>query len=256
MGADDDGAVSAEPPDDPDRLEGTEVPPGTDAPPGPGLPAMAPDDDVLDLTAVREHYEAAGIHRADLADDPLVQFRTWYREWEATAPYDPAAVALATATPDGRPSVRFVLTRRVDHGFCFFTDTTSRKGADLAANPQAALCFGWLVVSRQVRVSGLVERLTDEEVDAYWEARPHGSRVSAAASAQSQPVADRAALERRRDEVAAAVGDGPVPRPGGWGGYRLVPDEVELWQGRADRLHDRFLYRREGEGWSLQRLMP
>jgi pyridoxamine 5'-phosphate oxidase len=211
---------------------------------------------VLDLTAVREDYQAAGLRRADLAADPLDQFRAWYAEWEAIDPFDPAAVALATATADGRPSVRFVLVRRVDHGFCFFTDTTSRKGEELAANPQAALCFGWIPLSRQVRVVGRVERMGADEVDAYWEARPHGSRVSAAASAQSQPVADRAALEARRDEVAASVGDGPVERPDGWGGYRLHPDEVEVWQGRADRLHDRFLYTRVGDTWSLQRLMP
>jgi pyridoxamine 5'-phosphate oxidase len=220
-------------------------------PPSPTRPAP-----VLDLTAVREEYQTAGLHRADLAADPIAQFRAWYAEWEATDPFDPAAVALATATADGRPSVRFVLVRRVDHGFCFFTDTTSRKGEELAANPQAALCFGWIPLSRQIRVVGAVERLAADEIDSYWQARPHGSRVSAAASAQSQPIADRAALEARRDEVAAAVGDGPVERPDGWGGYRLVPDEVEVWQGRADRLHDRFVYTRAGGTWSLQRLMP
>ncbi len=211
---------------------------------------------VLDLSAAREDYQAVGLRRADLAPDPLDQFRSWYAEWEALEPFDPAAVALATATPEGRPSVRFVLARRVDHGFCFFTDTTSRKGAELAANPQAALCFGWIAMSRQVRVVGSVERLAEAEVDEYWLSRPHGSRVSAVASAQSQPVADRAALEDRRDEVADAVGDGPVERPVGWGGYRLVPEEVEVWQGRSDRLHDRFLYTRTPDGWSIQRLMP
>lgn len=219
-------------------------------PPSPTRPA------VLDLTAVREEYQAVGLHRSDLAADPLDQFRAWYADWEATDPFDPAAVALATATPDGRPSVRFVLVRRVDHGFCFFTDTTSRKGAELAANPQAALCFGWIALSRQIRVVGTVERLGADEVDAYWESRPHGSRLSAAASAQSQPIADRATLEERRDEVADAVGDGPVERPDGWGGYRLHPEEVEVWQGRADRLHDRFVYTRAGDAWSCQRLMP
>ncbi|HYI62018.1 MAG TPA: pyridoxamine 5'-phosphate oxidase [Acidimicrobiales bacterium] len=211
---------------------------------------------MLDLSATREQYLHDGLHRADLAPDPLDTFRAWYATWEATGPYDPAAVALATATPDGRPSVRFVLVRRVDHGFCFFTDTTSRKGQELAANPQAALCFGWIALSRQVRAVGRVESLTVAEVDTYWRTRPVGSRISAAASAQSQPVADRAALEQRRDEVAGAVRGDDVPRPDGWGGYRLVPDEVEVWQGRADRLHDRFLYTRSGPGWDLQRLMP
>jgi pyridoxamine 5'-phosphate oxidase len=219
-------------------------------------PPSPPTRPVLDLTAVREEYQAVGLHRSDLAPDPLDQFRAWYAEWEATDPFDPAAVALATATPDGRPSVRFVLVRRIDHGFCFFTDTTSRKGEELAANPQAALCFGWIALSRQIRVVGAVERLTADEVDSYWTARPHGSRVSAAASAQSQPIADRATLEARRDEVAAAVGDGPVERPDGWGGYRLHPEEVEVWQGRSDRLHDRFVYTRTAGTWSIQRLMP
>ena len=223
----------------------------TEPPSPPTRPSPA-----LDLTAVREEYQTAGLRRAELAADPLAQFRAWYAEWEATDPFDPAAVALATATADGRPSVRFVLVRRVDHGFCFFTDTTSRKGEELAANPRAALCFGWITLSRQIRVVGAVERLTADEIDSYWQARPHGSRVSAAASAQSQPIADRSALEARRDEVAASVGDGPVERPDGWGGYRLVPDEVEVWQGRADRLHDRFTYTRTDAGWSIQRLMP
>ncbi len=221
---------------------------------------MSDDPDLeptLDLTAVREQYQDEGITRADVFPDPFDQFRAWYAEWAATEPFDPAAVALATATPDGRPSVRFVLIRRVDHGFCFFTDTTSRKGDELAANPQAALCFGWIPLSRQVRAVGAVEPLTDAEVDEYWDHRPRESRISAVASAQSQPVADRAALVARRDEVAASVGaDRPVERPAGWGGYRLVPHEVEVWQGRADRLHDRFLYLRAHDGWALQRLMP
>ena len=212
---------------------------------------------MLDLSAVREQYQHEGLHRADLADDPLEQFRFWYAEWAATEPFDPTAVALATATPEGRPSVRFVLVRRVDHGFCFYTDTTSRKGGELAANPQAALCFGWIPLSRQVRVVGAVEPLPVADIDAYWSSRPRESRISAAASAQSEPVADRAALEQRWDEVASTVGpDGPVERPDGWGGYRLVPDEVEVWQGRADRLHDRFAYTRSGDTWDLQRLMP
>lgn len=211
---------------------------------------------VLDLTAVREAYQDSGLSRSDLAADPIEQFRAWYAEWEALDPFDPAAVALATSTPDGRPSVRFVLVRLVDHGFCFFTDTTSRKGVELAANPQAALCFGWIALARQVRVVGRVEPLPAADVDAYWKARPVGSRISAAASAQSQPIADRDALEQRRAEVEAHVDGDDVPRPPGWGGYRLLPDEVEVWQGRADRLHDRFLYTRDDQGWSIQRLMP
>lgn len=226
---------------------------GPDSGPSGGEPRLVP---ALDVTAVREQYAQTGLRRADLAPDPLDQFRAWYADWEAVDPYDPAAVALATATPDGRPSVRYVLVRRVDHGFCFFTDTTSRKGRELAANPRAALAFGWVPLGRQVRAVGPVEPLADADVDDYWGSRPVGSRISAVASAQSQAVADRAELERRRDEVAATVRGDEVPRPRGWGGYRLVPEEVEVWQGRPDRLHDRFLYTRTGPGWDIQRLMP
>jgi len=217
---------------------------------------VTPPEDPLDLTAVREQYQARGLRRADLAADPLDQFKLWYAEWEATDPFDRAAVALATAAADGTPSVRFVLVRVVDHGFVVFTDTTSRKGDELAANPRAALCFGWIPLSRQVRVVGRAEPVPSADVDAYWEARPRGSRISAAASHQSRVVADRAELEARRDAVAAQVGDGPVPRPAGWGGYRIVPDEIEVWQGREDRLHDRFLYSRTDDGWDIDRLMP
>lgn len=214
-------------------------------------------DPTLDLTAVREQYQSEGLRRSDLFPDPLDHFRAWYAEWAATSPFDPAAVALATSTPEGRPSVRFVLVRRVDHGFCFFTDTTSRKGAELAANPQGALCFGWISLSRQVRAVGPVEPLTDAEVDDYWSHRPRESRISAVASDQSRPIEDRDALIERRDVIAASLPDDePVARPEGWGGYRLVPDEVEVWQGRADRLHDRFLYTRADDGWALDRLMP
>ncbi len=214
-------------------------------------------DPTLDLTAVREQYQSQGLRRSDLFPDPLDHFRAWYAEWAETTPFDPAAVGRATATPDGRSSVRVVLVRRVDHGFCFFTDTTSRKGAELAANPQAALCFGWIPLSRQVRAVGPVEALTDAEVDDYWSHRPRASRISAVASHQSQPIEDRDALVERRDAIEASLpDDDPVERPAGWGGYRLVPDEVEVWQGRADRLHDRFLYSRTDAGWDLARLMP
>lgn len=217
---------------------------------------MTSDDEPLDLTAVREAYQSRGLRRADLAADPIEQFKLWYAEWDATDPFDPAAVALATAAPDGTPSVRFVLVRRVDHGFVVFTDTTSRKGDELAANPRAALCFGWIPLSRQVRVVGRAERVTEAEVDEYWAQRPLGSRISAAASEQSRPVADRDELEARRDAVVAAGTDGSINRPPGWGGYRIVPDEIELWQGREDRLHDRFVYRRTPDGWHVVRLQP
>ncbi len=183
---------------------------------------------------------------ADAEPDPLRQLEHWLRE----EPLDRAA--LATATPDGRPSVRMVLLKSVDAGgLTFFSGYTSRKGRELEANPRAALLLYWPGHGRQVRVEGGVARLGATESDAYWETRPPASRASAAASPQSEVVADRAALEALVDDV----GDAP-PRPEHWGGYRLSPDVWEFWQHRADRLHDRLRYRPDGDAWVIERLTP
>lgn len=208
-----------------------------------------------DPASMRESYGARGLDRADLADDPFDQFRAWFDEWLALAPYDANAVALATADAGGRPSVRFVLLKGVDHGFVFFTNYRSRKGEELAANPQAALCFGWIALERQVRVVGPVEQVTPAESDAYFATRPVGSQWGAWASAQSTPVDSRADLEQRWADAEDRYGEA-VPRPPHWGGYRIVPDELEFWQGRPSRLHDRFRYTRRAEGWAIERLMP
>jgi pyridoxamine 5'-phosphate oxidase len=210
---------------------------------------------VVDPAPIRESYGTRGLRREDVADDPFVQFGTWFDEWLELAPYDATAVALATADAHGRPSVRNVLLKGVDHGFVFFTNYDSRKGQELAANPQAALCFSWIQVERQVRVVGPVEKVTPEESDAYFATRPAGSQWGAWASDQSRPVADRATLERRWADAEARYG-ASVPRPPNWGGYRVIPDELEFWQGRPSRLHDRFRYARAEHGWAITRLMP
>jgi pyridoxamine 5'-phosphate oxidase len=184
--------------------------------------------------------------------DPLRQFARWRDE----AADEVGAVALATATPDGVPSLRMVLLKAADeHGLTFFSNYESRKGAELAANPRAALLVYWPGAGRQVRVEGAVARLDPAESDAYFATRPAGSRVSAAASPQSSVVSDRAELDRRVAELRARHGDDP-PRPVSWGGYRLTPATWEFWQHREDRLHDRLRYRRDSSGWLIERLAP
>ena len=196
---------------------------------------------------------------ADLAADPIEQFERWYDEWRAEPRVNPEAVVVATADAEGRPSARYVLLRGVDErGFVFYTNYQSRKGLDLAANTRAALCFGWLDHNRQVRVEGRVERVDAAESDAYWTTRPRGSQLAASISEQSRPVSGRDELQARYDAIEDANAGRDVPRPGHWGGYRVVPESVELWQGQPFRLHDRFLYERsEGAaGWTITRLMP
>jgi len=169
----------------------------------------------------------------------------------------PEAAALATAAPDGRPSVRMVLVRGFEQRlFVFYSGYESRKGRELEANPWAALCFYWHAPGRQVRVEGPVSRLSAAESDAYFASRPLGSQLSAAASAQSEPVPGRAELERAVAELAERYAGGPVPRPASWGGFALAPEHVEFWQHREDRLHDRFRYRLRDGGWEIERLAP
>jgi pyridoxamine 5'-phosphate oxidase len=219
---------------------------------------------VRDLSTLREQYQAAGLHRADLADDPVTQFERWWDQWLATSPYDPAACLLATADAHGRPSARFVLCRGVDaDGFVIYTNQQSRKARDLEANPQGSLTFGWLEVARQVRVEGPVSMVDDATADAYWATRPRGSQLGAWASDQSEVVANRAELDRHLDDIEArfggAHGTEPIPRPPYWGGYRVGVRRAEFWQGRPDRLHDRFEYRpssADPTGWQIDRLAP
>lgn len=214
---------------------------------------------MTDLTSLRLSYDRAELRRADLNPDPLAQFQGWLDEAIAGGLREPYALSLATADASGRPSVRTVLLRGADErGLTFYSNYESHKGRDLEENPRAELLFHWADHERQVRASGVVERVPEEESAAYFHARPYRSQLAAHASdPQSAPVENRGVLEARFTELQAHYPEGrPVPRPDFWGGYRVRVGEWEFWQGRRSRMHDRFLYTREREGWRIERLMP
>jgi pyridoxamine 5'-phosphate oxidase len=210
----------------------------------------------MDLAALRQEYMRAGLHERDLAPDPFEQFGRWFDEALRSGVALPNAMNLATAAKNGRPSVRAVLLKGYDpRGFVFYTNYRSRKGRELAENPQAMLLFCWEELERQIGIEGRVAQVPPAESDEYFASRPLGSRLSAIVSPQSEPVAGREVLEASLEEAAKRWRDSP-PRPAHWGGYVLAPERFEFWQGRKDRLHDRLCYRRTAGTWKVERLGP
>ena len=209
-----------------------------------------------DLTAIRTEYARAGLDERELDPSPTRQIQRWLRDAIDAGHPEPTAMTLATASPDGEPSARVVLLKGIDTGLIFFTNYESEKGKQLAKNPRACVNLFWVLLERQIRVTGNVEQISPDESEAYFRSRPRESQLGAWASAQSTVLEGRSALEARLDVIRERFGAGEVARPPHWGGYRIVPDRVELWQGRPSRLHDRLRFEREGEGWTTAKLYP
>ena len=211
-----------------------------------------------ELIGLRNEYSLQGLRRSDLHTNPLQQFGVWFAAALTAEIPDVNAMSLATATPDGKPSVRIVLLRGFDeNGFVFFTNYESEKGKQLDANPQAEVAFYWTQLERQIRISGSVERTSREDSAAYFHLRPVGSRLGAWVSKQSQVIDARQVLDSRLQQMTERYEKGEIPLPPHWGGFRIKPDKYEFWQGRPNRLHDRFRYARRADGtWMIDRLAP
>ena len=207
---------------------------------------------------LRQQFMAHGLSRAELNPDPIQQFQTWYAQTLATDLPEPNSLTLCTVNTLGQPSVRTVLLKLYDErGFVFFTNYTSRKAQEIDANPHVALLFPWVALARQIQINGRAERITTAESLAYFTTRPRGSQIGAWASPQSQVISTRSLLESKVTEMARRFAQGEIPLPDFWGGYRVVPDRIEFWQGRESRLHDRFRYVRQDDGgWMIERLAP
>lgn len=209
------------------------------------------------LSEIRTEYQLASLDSSHMLAEPFAQFDKWFKEALESEVLEVNAMNLATATPDGKPSNRMVLLKGLDDkGFVFFTNYHSDKGQMLAVNPHAALNFFWQELERQVRIEGVIEKVSHEESDEYFAARPKGAQIGAWVSEQSREIDNRDVLDQRLEELTKHYEHEEVIRPPHWGGYRLIPENVEFWQGRPNRLHDRLKYIRTGEGWKLVRLAP
>jgi pyridoxamine 5'-phosphate oxidase len=212
----------------------------------------------MNAADMRQEYSMAGLTEADAGDDPFLLFGAWFHAAVAAKLPEPNAMTLATATPNGVPSARIVLLKIFDHnGFCFFTNYNSRKAKELEANPHCCLVSHWQELERQIRIEGVAERTTPAESDHYFCSRPRGSRLGAIASPQSQVIANRTVLDRRLADLEDQYPGEDIPRPAHWGGFRVVPNVIEFWQGRLNRLHDRLRFTRQPDGsWLRERLGP
>ena len=215
-------------------------------------------DSAIDIAALRQDYVTRGLHRAEVDPDPFKQFANWFADAAAADIRDVNAMSLATVRRDGTPAVRIVLLKGVsEHGFVFFTNYESAKAREMAENPRVALNLFWVQLARQIRVNGRVEKTSANESEEYFHSRPLGSQLGAWASRQSEVITNRAALETQLAEVTKRFEGGTIPLPPHWGGYRVMPETIEFWQGRTNRLHDRFRYTRQSDGsWLIDRLSP
>lgn len=211
----------------------------------------------MDLSDYRKEYAAHGIDRHELLEDPLAQFKAWFTQAKEGGVHEPNAMVLSTVDALGAPHSRAVLLKAADErGFSFFTNYLSHKATQIAGNPQVSLLFPWFTLERQIHINGSLIKTSDEESSAYFVRRPYGSQLGALVSDQSEVIPDRQHLETRLAELKARYPEGQVPRPPHWGGYRLIPTSFEFWQGRTNRLHDRFLYTQEAAHWKITRLAP
>ncbi|HDZ37758.1 MAG TPA: pyridoxamine 5'-phosphate oxidase [Marinobacter sp.] len=211
----------------------------------------------MDIGDMRRDFESEGLDREALSSDPVRQFETWFSDAREASILEPNAMSLATTGADNMPDIRTVLLKYFDErGFVFYTNYGSRKAHEIEQNPRAALLFPWIGLNRQVRIQGRVEKISKTESLKYFASRPRGSQIGAWVSEQSKAITSRGLLEQKVAEIKRKFGEGDVPLPGFWGGYRVVPERIEFWQGRPSRLHDRFEYVKESDDWHIQRLQP